>query len=1241
MALEGVNRYAEIIKSMTGGPFYDANGTIIPYRSGNTDLRLKSDAPNTEYGIFINEFFSGTVVSDDNGNVEFSRFLNFGQNVVVLINNVSGNRFTTWLNVRDSALWQIAYAETMEWLDDDYQTTKDNLSIETAHPDGLVELFGDPIGVYNNQGLDTDSYRWQLQELRTAFRDYGGKFRGVETAVAEFTQIPPFGYSRRMWGPNWILDQQMLANSRFLDRSAEYTYVSNDISGVTIQSFESDVPSGVGVMRMFYNPTTNTLMWGVSPGDFGELVHAGNGDLFLPGPPSDQDPFILGDKSTFSFLPLGQKQYFYFSLEGQPYKIDLSGATGYPTPSLSDLVNHINAEYQTITGGVDTVVAAYNGRLLFTHESDFIQVESGYLRLDSGGSVIQVPDSNAAVALFGVRVGDLHFNKWIDDVPGVELLSIEGDIDTYVDSVIEYNSTQVALRWGSPGGAPAVWVPITGDGNYTLVDNLGHSLKVHVFMDYLKYEADAIGVLTDTLRGNVSASFDVDYMRVARRVMQTKGVHVLVNQDLLPTNPTSALVTIIDDSSSGENPSGTYPAGTYPEEPDRWWLEAWTAGPGGTVTEFEPSVVINDKNEELDPSAAFRYKVTEPAGGLSETTIYGRVLKYPVSEFVTGPSYPQRDPALFYDYEGFSATFSGWFLSHTTEDVDVTLGFSFDAGATWVDGSTVTIPGDAGGLGLEGAIYVEVDATIPANLTPNGVWVRAHCIQASGPISVSIDGADVDVHRITSRILGNVTVPRIRHRQWFGELMFVWSPGLMSTVEQQYIGVIYKNPSVTNPFAGVLIQSISNDTPPGKGVIEYQFNASGDIHKLRWTAYGTTWAPGAGWVNVLSDGVKVLEAPDGSFVEVYVTYGLLPILTGTPPAASVSKDVSISDISTYQGIVRDISPAHSSLDIVDVSEYGPDGRISNVKGAITEDDFVECDLVNLTINDGSLYTSPPFKDSFLNPSIVLNDVEGEVLSVSLVAPHVAQLQKESDQVQLETLLFEDGIVMPNTTWQFNASNQIQILDFSLNSQYTINYRPMYVVTTPYLELGDNFQDYVWFSDYMLWNRMEHNPLTREAEVPVYFSQDSGKASLKYPSDMDKSKATMYYDSDEGRVEIPKLNWYFLNPFEVKMDSSQYIQGNQYFITHQEVRVYPQSALTLTFEHRSGVTALDCESAPWVPTDRNRNVSVHQSSGGHSVHQLRLSVSGARDIKDFRIRSVVLKGLHIRGTGASVGGLTNV
>ncbi|RLI84821.1 MAG: hypothetical protein DRP01_07540, partial [Archaeoglobales archaeon] len=199
----------------------------------------------------------------------------------------------------------------------------------------------------------------------------------------------------------------------------------------------------------------------------------------------------------------------------------------------------------------------------------------------------------------------------------------------------------------------------------------------------------------------------------------------------------------------------------------------------------------------------------------------------------------------------------------------------------------------------------------------------------------------------------------------------------------------------------------------------------------------------------------------------------------------------------------------------------------------------------------------------------------------------------------------------------------------------------YRLTTPLLDLGGTFQDYAWFADYMLWDRMEHDAITRENTVAVYFSEKTYRAPLSYRSDMNKATASLYFEAVEGRREVSPANWRFVDAYTVVVDSSQYIAGIQYFLTHYEERMYPRSSLTVLMEHRSGVDSPSCQAASWVTVQRNENVSVNQSPAGHVIHQLRLSVSSIRDLRDFRMRSLVLKGLHLHGASPFVQGITNV
>ena len=1199
MAIAGVNRYGDMVKAVVGGPFYDSRGTVIPYRKGPTDIRLKTDNPSTVYSLLINEVYEGTVTSDTQGNVVFSRQLSLGDNEIRLTNLTTGYALSSWLTVREYALWFAAWSEAIESIDDDWQEAKDDLFIETATVNGVEDHFGKSLGIFNVYGQDLDTYRYLLHEMRNAFRDCGGKFLGVESAVGAITQVPPFGYTRRFWGPNWVLDQSMLMNHRFLNRSCEMSFDAGGISGVTLIDAEPDAPEGVSSTAMQYDAATRRIRWGIMMGSPGPWIPVAAGDLFIPGPPSATNPYILGLAGPFTLS--ATKRYLYLNIGAGTTIVDLSTVPGYPIPTVAQLVTFIN----TAMGVV--VASSYNSKLLLSYAVEWFRIEPGL--------------NNAALELFGNRPGDLVFAE-SGVLDGVSFRRITGTIDISSNSVIEYlyDGTGAAvvqkLRWNSPGGAwpPGFgWVTLSGDGSYVLTDTLGYTLEVHCLIDDLTTYGALLNI--DTV------PFSVNYSRTAEHVQSTCGAYVYITESALPMVPAFDTITISGDASA-----------TDPEFPDGWSLGTWNAGATGL---FEPSAVDTDRADVLGPCSAFRYHYTDAAA--SRVMLYAKVLQYPNPQPDKGCSYPQKNPGLLYDYEGFEAKFSGWFLSHSANVITVALCFTFDGGATWVNGTPTVVAADGGGLSLEEPTYLEFSAVIPAEVTADNVGVRIAASQGVPGMSFSVDCPRVDVQYITSRCLGTSTVARSRHRQFFGELLYVWASEALTTVEKEYLGVIHKAPSRNSPFAGATIASVSYDTSAGNGTFEYEYNSIGPSRRLRWSSSAGSWGIGLGWVVILSDGTYILASPDGSSVTVDVLVDILPLLSGTPPVAVSSKIVAISDITTDQGVVRRIAPAHSSLDIIDATKYDPSGVPLNLKGSLSESDFSLTTLLNLDIAPAT-----PFKYSFLSPNVL--PVVGETLTFSGAPPYVASLLYESDQDQDEAILFENGLSFPNDLWQFNTSNQIQIInpaDYNPALTYTISYNPLFQVTTPLLDLGSAFQDYMWLADYMLWDRREHDPASHTAVVPLYFSKDTGQAKLHRRSDMVKTNAILYYEAAEGQIEILPSAWRFLDPFTVSIDASQYIDGAQYFLTHGEQRIYPKSSLTVLFEHRSGVDSPSCLADTWHTISRNENVTVHQPAGGHVIHQLRLSVSSIRTLKDFRIRSLVLKGLHLYGSAPSVVGLTNV
>lgn len=1204
-SLPEVSRYTDLISYIPSGSRYENLGTVIPYRFGSTEIRLETSTANTKYGLYVNDKYKGTYFSDSQGNVVFSAVLDRGDVEFKLVNLATGAKQVTWVTVREYALWLAAYAEVLESLDADTDRVYNSLFVNQVEADDAEDRFGTEIDTYRDTGISLPDYRRQLHELRLGYRNWGSRYRGLEHAVADFTQVPPFGYQRRKWGPNWVLDQSMVKNHRFEDRGHTLTYGGAGVSGVTLISAEPDVVQSAGTHVLDYIAASpdNLLRW--SPGGVaGPSVVANDGMLFLPGPASTVPAFALGLLGAYSIVA-GTNDHVYLDIDNKG-SIDIQLTTGLPTPTAAQVATDVNTALVAdirYGAGYATAASSYDSKILIEAQND-------------GDVLVEHGVKNAALNLFGDINGALVFSK--DLGAGIYPRKIT-TLTTALGAASIVTDTSVSpatVAWRGPGAGLGATVNIDGDAEYTVTDTLGNVLVVYIVEDEL------------TVAGApVTTGFTVGYRYEREPVEQTQGLWVLVDAANLPGGSTNDTVTLEDDATLGA-----------PETPDNWFITL-PASLAAVTTSLTYSDVTNSRLNPTDPASAYSWNVA--ATGSSNITVQSSVHLTPMPRpGPRGSSFPQRSPGLLYDYEGYTVRFGIWARNNGLGTTTATVGFSFDGGSTWDNSAAQIIVQDSGGSKYEPKTYIYHETIIPAGVTDNEVLVNVAFTSVAANTDVDIDSPRVDVKYISSAYLGNATVARSRHRQYFGELLWIWSPDELSLTEKEYIGLHHKKPNKRGPFAGVELLTISSDTDAGTGTMTYRYNRIGDVRELKWDAPGTTWGVGLGWNVLGADGSYTLTASDGSTVSVYVTYASTPVLTGTPPAVEATSSITISDTTIKPGHARKIAPAHSSIDIFDVTEYdSTTGAPINLVGVIKEGDFAPCTSYNLDIQ-----TSDPFRYSYMYPNV--GPVSAETVAFNS-ATYLASLTYESDQDQTNAVLYIDDVPLFNTdpatglwAWRFTASNQIEIRAayFSANSVYTIDYNPLYQVETYILDLGAAYQDYAWWADYYLWDRMDAVQGSYEAERPLTFSATNGRAVLPQESTMDMSTSSLWISSASTQNEVPQRNWRFLDAQTVEIDLAQLSLDAQYVLRHEERRVYEMSRLTVAFEHKSGTSAGACAADTWTALERNENVTV---SNNHRYHQLRLSISGIRSVNDFKIRSLVFKGLNIHGVSPYVPGLTNV
>lgn len=1217
MAFPVMDRYSQLIQKIITGSFYENLGIVIPLRNDPTQMRLETSEYSTEFGLYLNEVFSGTVTSDANGNVVFSRLLPKGELIISLLSRSTGRRFESYVTVRDYAIWLASYAQAFELIDDNIAQVRDNICVNFAELEALEDVYGDQIGVYANIGQGVDAYRNQVHELRMAYKNFGGNIKGLNEAVAAFTQVEPFGYLRRFWGPNWVLDQSMLVNNHFEDRSSVVSKTAN-ITGVSVINVEPSIVSNpMTPHELHYNATSNELTF-VPDGVLGVAVTAVDGEIFLPGP-CDTFAWVLGrDVSSVGYVITGGvNDHLYLNIDNLGI-IDITLHTNLPNPTTADVLGDItSALFADVRYGL-----AYSGIQSLYNTRVFLRGDA--IPWVGSVEVLNGP-YNAAGDIIGAFPGDIQFGPE-SPLAGVEIQEVNGGTDRIISemgtSELQYTyngalTPPYSFAWRSPASLVGPSVSTDEDGDYELVDNDGNVLKLHVYLDELP-----------TVSSNVN--FTIGYTRRRYNDQQTGGLWVQVTKDDLPVGNQVDVVTVYDDVTDG-----------YVEIPDYWFIQ-----PSARSSAFYPSSVATGSGDGLEPVSAFKFRITDALS--TDVSLLGHVKRFPLdSESPKGCSYPLNNPGFIYDYEGYFVKFSCWISSLGIDAATVTLNISFDGGDNWTSGVATPISVDSDGLGYSEFTYVELETpivsdiyyrtTVPLTWEDSGVLVRIDVNKPAAAMDILIDTPDLQVKYISSGYLGNATVPRSVGRQYEGGLMWVWSKEEMSLAERAYLGVPHTTVDKFTPYAGLTISFVSDSTPAGNGLLEYSYTPTGSIRKFRWTPFGTAWAPGVGWVTITSDGSYTLTAPDSSYLTVYCTYSLL----GT---SSTSKTVSVSDETVNVGQSRKISPACFSLDIYDATEYNTSGVAKNLVGTIDESDFSLCGLINLDIQ-----ASDPFKYSFAYPEYE-SPVLGESLTLSLVGPNwVATLDYYSDEDQEFATLYENGIPVPNTMWSFSAANEVSIPDayfasgdLSYSSTFTLDYALIYQLTSTVYVLSDvntDFDDYAWWADYYLYTRYESVQNEYQTRSALFFNYSNGRAVLTNRSAANKAMSSLLVQQAQEIREIPKSYWKFFSDSVVEIDKAYLVDG-QYYLDHQELRVYEEDPLNIVFEHRSGVDYASCVAARWSEIEKNEAISVYQTPP-YAYHQLRLSISGIRDLRDFRIRSMVLKGLNLRGATPSVNGLTSV
>jgi len=268
-----VNRYRDLVLQIPAGSFYSNDGNIVPMRDNPYTLLFTTDTVNQQYGIFVNDIFQGVVQSDTNGNVVVGVLLKLGENQLSLVNGSTQERVVSYITTRNYATWLAAVAENFEQIDDSIDQTQLDSVLATSSSSSLEEVWG----VRANQanvGYSDNAYRDLLQALLLGYRLFGAKLRGVELAVAAFTQVPPLDLFRRFDGKRWILGTDFIQNRTFDTVTYSFDPVPS-VPGVILTSV--GFVANPGLATLGWNPPTTPIVTGTV--NLGSLTYGVGGTV--------------------------------------------------------------------------------------------------------------------------------------------------------------------------------------------------------------------------------------------------------------------------------------------------------------------------------------------------------------------------------------------------------------------------------------------------------------------------------------------------------------------------------------------------------------------------------------------------------------------------------------------------------------------------------------------------------------------------------------------------------------------------------------------------------------------------------------------------------------------------------------------------------------------------------------------------------------------------------------------------
>lgn len=548
-------------------------------------------------------------------------------------------------------------------------------------------------------------------------------------------------------------------------------------------------------------------------------------------------------------------------------------------------------------------------------------------------------------------------------------------------------------------------------------------------------------------------------------------------------------------------------------------------------------------------------------------------------------------------YKGLPLTATFWLETHNVTATTFHIEVSFDEGSNWFElaNEAFSTPqaiddGDTVAAGSQWVLSQNPDSISGTFYVPYdcaSCWIRLR--QSETASFFSVEKMTLTSETGTGLSVGTNTVPRSQKRQKFGEILYVWAAEVLTDEEREYLGL---------PVSGDDEPSAS--IPEVRGHIDYITNAHGYWERVDLSEIDDSTDP-IDRTNIrgVYDSVEwteVEDAPGLTNLEVYV---------GTPPRMSHVRPTRISLVEVEE------------LTMVDGGDGPGTARAT----------------LEFSSNHEGTFPQQPNTDSAGDPK----DLQARLVEVRTTDTRITNPNGTVTVIPAGELvpLPDDTDANGDLAWEFTAADQIRINSpyYDEDSTYYLTYEVLMRAETEAFSLPTSRADYVWIIDFTAFKRHNIEEVERARTQQVVFNLD-GRALLKERANISEA-ATLTKNTGIVSETVSRAFWDFVDQGTVRIDKSVLDLNAIYSIEYTARIPRVESDVEFTVEWRHASTEGGITSAEWEVVENNQVVSsvLDTDPTLNEVpewHQLRVTVRGVEDVRDFRIYGMGLKGIQMFG-----------